>query len=430
MQIWIRAADWVALVLGSFVAWKIGSDDTRAGIFGVIPPVRVSLLLYALGATLLVRHIAEPSPSALARFRDGWRRITGAPFWGPAVRAFTSTRSMVLIVGFLAVVALGFAKTGFEPTPNPFANLPARFDAGWYGSVALHGYDRTPTFDQQRNVAFFPAMPMLMRPVGRLFGTREANMPISRRMVRMLWAGVAVSLVSFLVALWYLMKLGTPLLGSERAGAAVLLLASYPFAIFYNAAYTESLFLLGIVASAFHFGRAQWWRAGAWGLLVGLTRPNGFLLCVPLGLLALQQWRVPREGGSRAVQSGRTARALAAAAMPVAGMLAFTVYLHERNGVWFAWSKSHAAWGRSYTGFDPMGRGFGWLKDEGLIHVVTNIPFDVLNSLGAAFALVMIWPVFKHVGGPWALYVALTILPPMFAGGSLSLGRISSTLFP
>ncbi|HXG56213.1 MAG TPA: mannosyltransferase family protein, partial [Vicinamibacterales bacterium] len=312
MQIWIRAADWVALFLGTLAAWKIGSDDTRTGIFGAIPPVRVSLLLYALGATLLVRHLAEPSPSAFAKFRDAWRRITNAPCWGPAVRVFSSTRSMVFIVGFLAVVTFGFATPGFIMSPHPLTNMPARYDAGWYGSVALHGYDRTRSFDQQRNIAFFPAMPMLMRPVGRLLGTRGANLPPDRRMVRMMWAGVVVSLASFLLALWYLMRLGTPMLGAERSSAALLLLGSYPFAVFYSVGYTESLFLLGIVATAYHFGRAEWLRAGAWGMVVGLTRPNGFLLCVPLGLLALQQWRVRRDDGSWAMQWGRTTRALAA----------------------------------------------------------------------------------------------------------------------
>ena len=34
------------------------------------------------------------------------------------------------------------------------------------------------------------------------------------------------------------------------------------------------------------------------------------------------------------------------------------------------------------------------------------------------------------VGAPWAVYVVLTVVPPLFAGGVMSMGRLTSTLFP
>lgn len=425
----VRIVDAAALLLLAVLAWKILTADTRAGVFGFIPRVRNLFLVYAIGGLLAVRHIGFPHPTAVARLRHGWRRIADAPDWGPALRAFLGTRLMVFVVAFFAVLTFGLNKPGFVLTSDPLTNLPARFDAGWYGDIALHGYDRDRNLEDQRNIAFFPAMPMLMRPVGLVFGTGERGMPLERRMARVLWAGVFISLSAFLLALYYLVKLGTQLFDPERAASAALLLATYPFACFFNAPYTESLFLLGAVATAYHFVRSEWALAGAWGFLAGLTRPNGFFLCVPLGLLALQQFR---QGS--AVASGRklqdALKALAAAAMPVAGMLAFTVYLYAITGVWFAWSRSHAAWGRSYNGFDPMARGFGLLRDEGIIQVATTIPFDVLNTLAAAFALLMIWPVARRLGVAWAIYVAVMIVPPMFAGGALSLARLTSTLFP
>jgi hypothetical protein len=412
--LWIRIADGAVLALLALVAWKVVSDDTRVGIFGLIPLVSIPILLYAAGAIAILRHVAVPSPSTFARWREGWRRISEAPDWGPAVRTFVSTRVMVFVVAFFAIVSFGAGKPGFELSPRPLENMPARFDAGYYGAIALYGYDRDRVLDRQRNIAFFPMMPMLMKPVGRLFGAKTAE---SRelRMLRYLWAGVFVSLVAFLFALYYLMRLGTFLLDAERAQYAVLLIASYPFACFYNAPYTESLFLLGTVATSYHFLRGQFAYAGIWGLVVGLTRPNGFMLAVPLGLLALQQWRV---------------KGLLAASMPVVGMLGFTVYLYAITGIWFAWQKIQPAWGRRFTGLEPMARGWGWLSDEGFIQVATNIPFDVLNTAAAILAIGLLWVVYRRIGAVWAVYVALTILPPMFMGGALSLGRMSSTLFP
>ena len=424
---WVRMLDAAALLIIAIAAWKVVSADTRAGVFAMVPPVRTSFLVYALAGLLVVRHTAWPQPSVFTRWRHAWCRIADRTDWGPALRAFLATRPMVFAAALFAVAAFGLNRPGFVLNSDPMTNLPARFDAGWYGGIALDGYDQQVNFERQRNIAFFPALPMVMRPVGVLFGTGERGMPPERRMVRVLWAGVFVSLTAFLLALWYLMKLGADWLDPERAAVAVLLLAAYPFACYYNAPYTESLFLLGTVASTYHFSRSQWLRAGAWGCLVGLTRPNGCLLTLPLMMLALQRSRRSSAAGSR----GRdAAAALAAAAMPVAGMLAFTAYLHSFTGVWFAWSRSHAAWGRGYTGLEPLMRGLDRLQTEGLVRVATASPFDLLNVLGATFALVMIWPVARRIGAAWAVYVAVSVIPPMFAGGALSLGRLTSTLFP
>ena len=127
---------------------------------------------------------------------------------------------MVFVVAVFAVSTFGVNKPGFVLTSDALTNLPARFDAGWYGGIALNGYDRQVNVERQRNIAFFPALPLLMRPVGIVFGTGERGVPLERRAARMLWAGVFVSLSAFLLALVYLVKLGTDLLGAERAAGA------------------------------------------------------------------------------------------------------------------------------------------------------------------------------------------------------------------
>ncbi len=83
-----------------------------------------------------------------------------------------ASRVGVLGVGYLAVVTIGFAPsaTGLELSADPLLNLPARFDAGWYGGIALDGYCFEGRFDKQQNVAFFPALPLLMRAVGYPLG--------------------------------------------------------------------------------------------------------------------------------------------------------------------------------------------------------------------------------------------------------------------
>ena len=77
-----------------------------------------------------------------------------------------------------------------------------------------------------------------------------------------------------------------------------------------------------------------------------------------------------------------------------------------------------------------MERAYGWLVDEGLLTVMQNVPYDTLNSLGLIFALAMLWPVTRRLGPAYGLFIVINVVPPMLAGGVLSMGRVTATLFP
>ena len=149
-------------------------------------------------------------------------------------------------------------------------------------------------------------MPMLMRPLGTLFGMRDSAATRERRMLRALWAGVVISLAAFLWGLHYFVRFGRELIGPERAANAALLLAAYPFAVFFNAPYTESLFFLAAVAACYHFRRGEWISSSCWGLLAGLTRPNGCLR-QRAARDSCPSARVHEDEGGRPVGCGRLA---------------------------------------------------------------------------------------------------------------------------
>jgi hypothetical protein len=203
-------------------------------------------------------------------------------------------------------------------------------------------------------------------------------------------------------------------------------MAAYPFAVFFSVPYTEGLFLLGAVASFFHFRRRQWVAAAAWGALVGLTRPNGCFLSVALAVLALEEaWRARREAGGYPIVA-----AIAAASASGFGMLAYSAYVNQLTGSWFGWARLHEAWGRSFEGLAPLARASGWISNEGLLRVLQGVPFDSLNALGLVFALVMLWPVWRRLGAAYAVFILINVVPPFVAGGVLSMGRVTATLFP
>jgi hypothetical protein len=111
-------------------------------------------------------------------------------------------------------------------------------------------------------------------------------------------------------------------------------------------------------------------------------------------------------------------------------MLAFSAYVYHLTGDFFGWARLHEAWGRSYGGLAPVARGYGWLVDEGLLTILQNVPYDSLNCLGLIFALGMLWPVLRRLGLAFCVFILINIGPPMLAGGVLSMGRLTATLFP
>ncbi len=443
----VRALDAALLVaLGlAIIVLVFGGVRVRYDFVGVSiqSPWRALVAAVGLG---VVRHLLLRRPTTWDRLRGGlaaWRRDAAVR---EAIGATLAVRLPVLAAGFLAVLVLGYPpshRPSFLSSPNEFVNLPNRWDAGWYLGIAIGGYEYDSQQQGQQNIAFFPAYPMLTRTVAALIGARQTVVPgsvnlaaIERRLhERTILAGWLVSLGASVWALVYLFRFARDTLGPQAATGSVWLLAAFPFAYFFGALYTESVYLLGAIATVYHFRRHEYLPASAWGLLVGLTRPNGCFLSVPLGLMALQQAWLPRTlaAGDPAPRPGWAsfAKALLVAAMPGLGMVAFSAWLWTFTSHPIAWMQAHGAWGRTFQSVDTLiVARVETLLDYGLYHYVRTQPVEALYVLATALALGVAWPVGRRLGLGYAVLIAITILPPLSAGGFLSMGRITSTLFP
>src|SRR4249919_639009 len=335
---WARTLDLIAVLLAAIAAIVAVSGGFRAHAGGLRLAVTspLPLLLWCI-AIAVVRHLAAPQqplyrelPHRIAT----WSRI---PAMRSAAAAVIGTRPIVLLVGYLAVFMIGFAngRAPLRHFPNELLNLPVRWDAGWYLQIVTDGYKYVPGDPSvQQNIVFFPAYPMLMRVAGRLLGGD---------MIGYVAAGMIISIASFLGALAYLYAFARDRYGDDVANGTIWLLAAYPFAIFFGALYTESLFLLGTVGALYHFSRQQFRRAACWGLLVGLTRRNGALLAAPLALIAMG-FSTPRAKMA----------ALAAAAAPGIGLMIYALFIWSLTGNPFVLASGHMAWGRTYTGLGTL----------------------------------------------------------------------------
>jgi len=221
-----------------------------------------------------------------------------------------------------------------------------------------------------------------------------------------------------------LLRLARHLVGDKIARDSVWLLAAYPFAIYYSAAYSESVFLLTMCGAFLAAVEHRFGRAALWGLAAGLTRPNGWLLAIPLALIVF--YRQPWPATTR----DKLSRAAVVIA-PLAGVLLFTLYLSFQFGDGFAWIRGQAAWGRVYRGLHLFAADrFLYVRDIGLVGYLLNEPFDALNTAAALLALGSAVPIARRLGAAYGALVVVMILPPLLMGGATSVGRMTSILFP
>lgn len=196
-----------------------------------------------------------------------------------AAVAFAVSRIIFYTVAVIAILTIpeytgdDYAPRDFETHPLIDASL--RWDAGWYIDIARDGYDWTG--EGEESVAFFPLFPMLLK-VALLI------IPDSLLYLFAVLLNHAIFFIALLPVWLYAYRFG----GRPVAQRTLLLLCLFPTAFFFNAVYTEALFLLvsGTTLLALH--KSRYLIAGAVGFLASLTRPAGVLLALPF---LIQLWR-------------------------------------------------------------------------------------------------------------------------------------------
>lgn len=425
---WISVLDAACVVLLGYAVSAMLGHRVRIAI----GPIFISLtswarLLLWMAVVLAVRHLLWRTPTWPAHVAQWFAATFRAEPFRAAFPAFALSRAIVLFVGYIAVVTIGFnPPRPFRALDNTLLDLFARWDAGWYAGIANVGYHADRHFDPNHanSIAFFPGLPLLMR----LFRhTLNVNLWI---------AGIIVVTLAFLLGLIYLYRLAREDMPAEQARASLLFLAFYPFAVCYSAMLTESLFLLTASASFFYFRRSALAKAAVFVLFAGIVRPNGFLLCVPLGLLAVMPFARARgwlPGGPQGTPDswGRLTLKLAVAALPVVMMAAYSAYIYSMTGDPFSWAKAQQAWGRQ-AGLivDIIGQRADLINAAGVSAYPGQQPIEILEGAAVVFGLLGVWPVVKRFGLAYGVFVLMAILPPLITMGTVSLGRYTAPLFP
>ncbi len=345
----------------------------------------------------------------------------------------TASPALGIFLWSRAAIWLGavFALFWFEPNRHPNADrwdrpilhdlgyltdVWARWDSAFFLRIAEHGYDGA-------SAAFYPLYPGLVALLGRLFFGHY------------IVAGLVISLSAALGALVLLQRLAESRLGADGARRTVLYLAVFPMALFLGAVYSESLYLLLVLAAFVLAERGRFASAGLVAGLAILTRLTGVALLPALALLA---WRA---------RDRRRALGGLALASPVAAI--YPLLLWQQVGDPWAFVHAQERWHRHLSAAGPLGglwEGLvaGW---RGLEQFVAGHGTDVsgTNPMHAAaenleallflclFSVltVIAW---RRFGAPYGLFATVSLAIPLSYPSDrwplLSLPRFGLVIFP
>ena len=336
----------------------------------------------------------------------------------PLTRARTPATGIFLWSRAAIWLAAIFSFLWFEPNRHPNAarwdsplihelgygtDVWARWDSVFFVRIAEHGYDKT-------SAAFAPLYPGLVSLVGHVFFGHYVL------------AGIVVSLACTLGAFVLLHGIAEQRLGADGARRAVLYLAVFPMALFLQAVYSESLFLLLVLGA---FVLAERGRFAAGGITTGLAilaRPAGVALLPALVLLA---WR--RRDRARAL-------ACLALAAPVAAV--YPLLLWRQVGDPWAFAHAQDRWHRHVSHAGPLGGIWSalvhWTPSGASVNHAIAVNAEDLAFLVLFIALTIV--VWRRFGAVYGLFAAASLAIPLSYPSSrwplLSLPRFGLVVFP
>jgi Mannosyltransferase (PIG-V) len=319
-------------------------------------------------------------------------------------------------VGFIANVTIpDYQNQGFTvlKEPNPFWDRFARWDSGWYYGIASGGYKYVE--GGRNNFAFFPVYPQLMGALGRAMGGAQQDF---------YFAGILISWLAFAAAMPLLYRLARFDLSHEQATRVTIYAAVFPGAYFFGVVYSEALFLLALVSTALALRSKRWIWAAVAAAVMTATRVNGVMFLPALALI-----------GWDAASTDRERRwALGAALAGLAGIGGYSLYVNSVTGDPFEWYDSITRWGYQ-PGGNPLS-GLVAIAQELMTNPIEFIatdrmaPYNTLNAMAAAGALIAVPFIYMRFGRGYAAIVVMGLLLPLSSGQFEGLGRYCSVLFP
>jgi hypothetical protein len=317
--------------------------------------------------------------------------------WKEAGWVFVLSRLVILVISYAGSARFPLNERPLPPTCSVdfMTCLSAwqHWDVLSYMSVAQNGYVH------RSDTAFFPLWSLLIRGGAFLLGSSTTAYYV---------AGLVLANLFFYLALVILYALLSEEFESTVARNALYYLAFYPYALFFFAGYTESLFLLLCVATFFFLQRGStldWWCAGLCGFLAALTRSLGIVLAVPFLVLFLQRFWL--YGHYQETTWRQKLLAIAPVVLIPLGVVVYILYLGYTKGDPLLFSTEEAASWNRHLSAPWSGIFFAF---RGLF---VSSPLRILNVLDLVFTLLPIFALFigfKRIPLHYGLFALVMVL--------------------
>lgn len=281
------------------------------------------------------------------------------------------------------LVSQAVAIVGLLSGPLSWSQALSNWDGNWYLAIARGGYGPNPVAGRQSSWPFFPALPSLLRLLGR-FGL-SPNV-----------AAGAISRGAFLIALVGLWWLVDSVLGSAAASWAVVVAGAFPTAFVFSMTYPSSLYLAASIWAVIFVRRHRYVIAGLCAAMAVMARPNGFALVVLLVVL-----------------TRGTRRSLLAFMLPIGALVGWTLWCAARTGDAWVFVHAKAAW-----------------SEVTLLRFVRH-PIGSATPHMALFAVALAAVVVSRRWLPrdWLAFAAVYVLPALVTGIE-GIGRYAIDSFP
>jgi len=279
-------------------------------------------------------------------------------------------------------------------------SLHARWDSFWYLDIAKNGYSIEYNPWGLYNIVFFPLYPFLIRILS-FFTTGN-----------LILAGWILSSTFLLLTLFYFFKLVKEFHPETNHYLPIIFLLVFPTAFFFNAVYTESLFLFLSLATFYYGLKKNFLYAGIFGLFASLTRVTGILLFIPL------IWEYLRNNNFK-LKSIINQKILPIFLVPL-GTFSFFLYHYFKFGNFLLFFEVQKNWGRAFT----LQKGhFDFFSNPAIVNFILDVVFIV-------FVFIILFFVFKKLRTSYGLYMLTTIAIALSTGTFMSIGRYILVLFP
>lgn len=316
------------------------------------------------------------------------------PVVGWALAFAFITRVLLAIASWFSLRVLPRPEYLFEKLPDSFfPNSPAidgwvRWDSSHYIALARFGYggDNPSKGD---GWGFFPLYSLLMRGL-----TEVLFLPATDRNLAI--AGLVIANLCFIGLVVLVARWSAELFGDHAARSTVVLLCLSPFAYFFNAAYTESLFVLLVVGTLMLASKNRWMAAGLVAGLATGTRLVGLALIPALLLLAYRR-------------KASLLDVVTSIGLSCYGVLAFGVYSAFETGNPFEYFKAQSEWG----GWSEHVRRYAELFVKHPRETINGDPLNLVilfNVILWIIALAWLPSVWRRTDAGVALFTTLVIV--------------------